>query len=92
MANVGIPRAVLEMGEVRGGGGCGSASKSPRSKSGEQEDIAPAFDALKGRAEALYVCSDPLMTTNRIRINTFGARRATADDVRYLGSTWKREV
>jgi putative tryptophan/tyrosine transport system substrate-binding protein len=34
------------------------------------EDIAPAFEALKGRAEALYVCNDPLVTTNRIGINT----------------------
>ena len=24
------------------------------------EDIAPAFDAIKGRVEALYVCNDPL--------------------------------
>ena len=30
----------------------------------------PAFEALKGRAEALYVCADPLVTTNRVRINT----------------------
>ena len=34
------------------------------------EDFAPALDALKGRAEALYVCSDPLLTTNRLGINT----------------------
>jgi putative ABC transport system substrate-binding protein len=34
------------------------------------EDIAPAFEALTGRAEALYVCNDPLVTTNRISINT----------------------
>jgi len=34
------------------------------------EDIVPAFEALKGRAEALYVCNDPLVTTNRISINT----------------------
>src|SRR5262249_16237609 len=35
------------------------------------EDIAPAFEALKGRAQALYVVSaDPLLITNRIRINT----------------------
>jgi putative tryptophan/tyrosine transport system substrate-binding protein len=34
------------------------------------EDIAPAFESFKGRAEALYVCNDPLVTTNRIRINT----------------------
>jgi putative ABC transport system substrate-binding protein len=30
------------------------------------EDIAP----LKGRADALYVCLDPVLITNRIRINT----------------------
>jgi putative tryptophan/tyrosine transport system substrate-binding protein len=43
------------------------------------EDIAPAFEALKGRADALYVCSDPLVITNRIRINTLtrGARLPT---------------
>ena len=34
------------------------------------EDIAPAFEALKGRAEALYVANDPLTLTNRIRIST----------------------
>ena len=35
------------------------------------EDIAPAFEALKGRAQALYVVSaEPLLITNRIRINT----------------------
>jgi putative ABC transport system substrate-binding protein len=35
------------------------------------EDIAPAFEAFKGgRADALYVFGDPLLATNRIRINT----------------------
>ena len=35
------------------------------------EDIAPAFEALKGRAaDALYVCAVPLVNTNRVRINT----------------------
>ena len=34
-------------------------------------DIAPAIEALKGRADALYVCTDPLVNTHRIRINTF---------------------
>jgi putative ABC transport system substrate-binding protein len=34
------------------------------------EDIAPAFEALKDRAEALYVVGDALVTTHRIRINT----------------------
>jgi putative ABC transport system substrate-binding protein len=34
------------------------------------EDIAGAFEAFKERVDALYVVADPLMTTNRVRINT----------------------
>ena len=34
------------------------------------EDIAPAFEALKARADALYVPSDPLVITHQVRINT----------------------
>jgi putative ABC transport system substrate-binding protein len=39
-------------------------------------DIGPAFDALKGRADALYVCGDPLTAAQRTRIITLahGAR------------------
>jgi ABC-type uncharacterized transport system substrate-binding protein len=29
------------------------------------EDIAPAFEAIKGRAQALYVAIDPLTITTR---------------------------
>ena len=35
------------------------------------EDIAPAFEALKGRVDALYVVGDPLVNAQRARINTF---------------------
>jgi putative ABC transport system substrate-binding protein len=43
------------------------------------EDIPSAFEALKGRADALYVCADPLLGTHRIWINTLalGARLPT---------------
>ena len=34
------------------------------------EDIAPGFEALKGRAHALYIATDPLLFTNRARIHT----------------------
>jgi putative ABC transport system substrate-binding protein len=34
------------------------------------EDIAPAFEMFKSRAEALYVCTEPFVNTNRVRINT----------------------
>ena len=36
----------------------------------QAQDIATAFATLKGRADALYVVTDPLVSTNRIRINT----------------------
>src|SRR5262245_15498068 len=35
------------------------------------EDIAGAFESLKGRTDVLYVCGDLLTLTNRTRINTF---------------------
>jgi putative ABC transport system substrate-binding protein len=34
------------------------------------EDIVPAFEALKGGADALYVCTDPVLASHRIRVNT----------------------
>jgi putative tryptophan/tyrosine transport system substrate-binding protein len=69
LANSGSPNAVLEMGEAD------AAARRlgvavVRSDVRKTEDFAPALDALKGRAEALYVCSDPLLTTNRLGINT----------------------
>jgi putative ABC transport system substrate-binding protein len=69
LVNIGSPNSVLEMGEVQAAArtvGLAMVTSEVR----RAEDIAPAFDALKGRADALYVCSSPLLTTNRIRINT----------------------
>jgi putative tryptophan/tyrosine transport system substrate-binding protein len=37
------------------------------------EDIIPSIEAAKGAADALYVCSDPFLTTHRVRINTSAA-------------------
>jgi putative ABC transport system substrate-binding protein len=69
LVNVGNPSAVLEMGEAQAAArtlGLDVAVVEIR----RAEDIGPAFETLKVRAEALYVCGDPLVTTNRIRINT----------------------
>jgi putative ABC transport system substrate-binding protein len=38
------------------------------------EDIAPAFEGFKGRADALYVPPDPLITSNRVRLHTLALR------------------
>jgi putative tryptophan/tyrosine transport system substrate-binding protein len=48
------------------------------------EDITPAIEALKGRADAIYVQTDPLMNTNRVRISTLalGARLPTLSGIR----------
>jgi putative ABC transport system substrate-binding protein len=78
MANVGAPGAVLEMREAQAVArtlGFEVATVEIR----RAEDIAPAFEALKGRADALYVCSEPLINTNRTRINILavGARLPT---------------
>jgi putative ABC transport system substrate-binding protein len=37
------------------------------------EDIALVFDMLKGNAGAIYVCNDPLVATNRVRLSTLAA-------------------
>ena len=50
------------------------------------EDIAPAFETLKSRTQALYVCVGALVNANRSRINTLalGARLPTMHGVRDL--------
>ena len=48
------------------------------------EDIAPAFEALKGRVDALYVAADPVLNTNRMRVAILavGARLPTMYGIR----------
>jgi putative tryptophan/tyrosine transport system substrate-binding protein len=72
MANPSAPPAVLEMAEVQTTGRA-LGLEVVASEIRRPEDIAPAFEAFKGRAEALYVCNDPLVTTNRVRINTLAS-------------------
>jgi putative tryptophan/tyrosine transport system substrate-binding protein len=69
MGNVGNPIYVLELGEVEAAARA-LGLEVITSELRRAEDISPAFDALKGRADALYVCSDPLVNTHRIRVNT----------------------
>jgi putative ABC transport system substrate-binding protein len=78
LANIGNPGAVPEMGEVQAAARTLGLEVIPL-EIRRAEDIAPAFEALKGRADALYICGDPLLFTNRIRINTLalGARLPT---------------
>ena len=70
MANVEGSGALLDVREVQAGArtlGLDVVMLEVR----RAEEIAPAFQAVKNRAEALYVVGDPLITTNRLRIGTF---------------------
>ena len=83
MGNVDNPGPVLEMREIQATArmlGLEATTFEIR----RAEDIAPVFEALKGRVDALYLASDPLVNTNRIRINTLalGARLPTMHGVR----------
>jgi putative tryptophan/tyrosine transport system substrate-binding protein len=72
MGNVGNPFTVLEMGEVQEAAGkLGLEVVTLEIR--QAQDIAPAFEALKARSQALYVCTDALANTNRIRINILAA-------------------
>jgi putative tryptophan/tyrosine transport system substrate-binding protein len=78
MANIASPIGVLEMHEVEAAAqtlGLDVARLEIR----RAEDIAPAIEALKGGADALYVVTEPLVNTNRIQINALarGARLPT---------------
>ncbi len=68
MANVDSPNTMPEVGEVQATVrmlGLEATAVEVR----RAADIAPAFEALKGRADALYVAPDPLVLSNRVRIN-----------------------
>ena len=69
MANVDNSASVLEMREVQAAArtiGLEVTILEIR----RAEDIAPAFEELKGRADALYVCVDTILFSHRIRVNT----------------------
>jgi putative ABC transport system substrate-binding protein len=75
MGNVGNPLVILELRELETAGralGLDVVTAELR----RAEDIAPATDALKERAGALYIAQDLLTVTNRHRINilALGAR------------------
>ena len=67
VADASNPAVVLEMSEVQAAAralGLEVVTLEAR----RAEDIAPAFEALKDRADALYVCTDAFVAANRVRI------------------------
>jgi len=78
LANVGSPASMLEMREARDAARLLSLEVATiQIKS--VEDISREFKGLEGSADALLVTADPLINSNRLRINTLalGARLPT---------------
>ena len=83
IANASYPAAMLESNEVQATArSFGIEVVTPEIR--RAEDIGPAFEALKGHAEAVYVAPDPLVSTNQTRISTsaLDARLASISYVR----------
>jgi putative tryptophan/tyrosine transport system substrate-binding protein len=85
MANVGNSVSVLEMKSVE----AAARTIGLKARAVEirlAEDIAPAFENLKGVADALYVGGDPLLFDNRVSINTLaiGAKLPTIGETREI--------
>src|SRR5450631_944749 len=69
LANVGNAGAVPEISDVQAAARTLNLDVvTPEIR--RAEDIAPAIEALKDHAEALYIQADPLFNSNRVRINT----------------------
>jgi len=83
LGNVGNPVVVLDMREAQAAARTlGLEVTTLEIRRGE--DIVPAFEALNGHEEALYVVFDALVNTHRIRINTLAlaARLPTMHGIR----------
>ena len=91
LVNSNNPGAVLEMREAETAARTFGLQTSPHEIQ-RAEDIAPAFEAMKGQADALYVCTDVLVNVHRVRINTLalGAKLPTMYSIRDWGRAVRR--
>jgi putative ABC transport system substrate-binding protein len=68
MGNVSYPASVVEIGEVQSTARALGVEVDAL-EIRRVEDIAPIIELFKGRADALYVCADPLLLANAPRIS-----------------------
>jgi putative tryptophan/tyrosine transport system substrate-binding protein len=83
MGNSSNPLVVREIGETE------QAARTlgldfVTSRISRPEDIAPAFESLDGRADALFIVLDTFINTNRLSIVTLSARLPTMHGLREL--------
>jgi putative ABC transport system substrate-binding protein len=78
LGNASNPNALMEMGGVQATARSLGFVEVITPKIRRAEDIAPAVEALKGHAEALYLTPDPLIISHQIQISNLalGARLA----------------
>jgi putative ABC transport system substrate-binding protein len=93
LVNPNNPAAGLERDEVQMAAralGLQSATFELR----QAEDFATVFDTIKGKAEALYVCLDPLFISNRSRISTLAvaSQLPTMHDIREFVEVGRSDV
>src|SRR6516225_5751894 len=69
MGNAGYAMPVLEAQEAKATAQA-LGLEAARPEIWRSEDITPAFEAIRGKADALYVVSDPLIAANRTLITT----------------------
>ena len=84
LANPDSPNVRLELPEVQAGArrlGCDTTTFEIR----RPEDIVSAFEALKSWADSLYVVTDPLVSTNRIRVNSLALEARLPTNLRLSG-------
>jgi putative ABC transport system substrate-binding protein len=73
LANVSNPAAALEFNAAQAA--ARTLNLDPvRLEIRHGEDIPAAIESVNGRADALYVCVDPLANSNRVRINTLALK------------------
>ena len=84
LGNAGYPAAVVEMVDLQATARkLGLEAMIPEVR--QAEDMAPTIEQLKGRVDTLYVCADPLFSTNLVRINALAlaAQLPTMHGARY---------
>src|SRR5262249_52131979 len=73
LANIGNPASVIEMSGVQTAARTLGLGEVVTSEIRQSKDIAAVFDVLKSGVDALYVCTDPVVTTNMTPINILAA-------------------
>jgi ABC-type uncharacterized transport system substrate-binding protein len=83
LTNVANPIGVVETEQLQAAARAAGVEVLPLEVQRAQ-DIGARFEKLEGRVDALYVVSEPLMSSNRVRINTLalGARLPTLHGLR----------